>query len=114
MVRFSAHQYRDFQSELSHATLAQGVGCGLDACEQLAEAYEVGFGVTPDPARAAALLERACDEQPDRYYNHQACNKLGEYLAAGKVVAKDEARAARLFGRGCDPLPVSWTPPKAR
>jgi TonB family protein len=52
---------------------------------------------TPDPPRAAALLQRACDDGDTR-----GCVDLADMLGSGGGIDRDEARAAALYRRGCD------------
>jgi len=47
-------------------------GDSLEACFELARAYRLGKGVTPDPERAQSLLEQACAGGL-----REACDSLG-------------------------------------
>src|SRR5690606_38730245 len=63
---------------------------------QFAHALATGGGVAPDPARAAQLYDRACNEKV-----LAACVGLGRLYMEGKGVERDDARAAHFFKRSC-------------
>jgi TPR repeat protein len=72
---------------------AEASGCAdADGCFAAAAAAERAG----DRARAAGLLDRACDLSSAR-----ACFRLGELVRDGAGVPADEARARQLFERGC-------------
>jgi hypothetical protein len=66
------------------------------SCANLAVPY-LSAGATRDLAKAAALLEKACDGD-----HLPSCANLGRLHVAGDGVARDPARAVQLFKRGCD------------
>lgn len=72
-----------------------------EACARMAGRYRDGSEVAKDPARAAALLRKACD-----YGDRSSCNALAQELAQsareGGGGRRDSAEAARLFERLCD------------
>jgi hypothetical protein len=66
------------------------------SCTRLGLMSERGEGVGKDPAKAAALYDKACagDDVP-------ACSRLGEMLIAGTGLAPDEKRAMTLLHKAC-------------
>jgi len=77
-------------------TLACETGGGR-GCAMAAVATETGkAGATSDPARAAALRERACE-----LGDAEACTTAARRLVDGQGVARDPARAAALLEGAC-------------
>jgi TPR repeat protein len=74
--------------------------CGSNvakACGDLAAVYADGVGVAPEPARAAALFQRACDGD-----DYNACARLADLLRSGSAaIPRNEDRARQLLGRAC-------------
>lgn len=66
-------------------------------CVSLALTYDIGrYGVPPDHAASAALLQRACD-----LANEDACYALAHHYEKGLGVARDPERALDLFEHLC-------------
>ncbi len=66
----------------------------VEAAARLAQLYDSGRGVAPDPARGATLLRRAADG------GHVASQRaLAERLAQGRGIRKDEATALAWYLR---------------
>ncbi|HEY2512419.1 MAG TPA: tetratricopeptide repeat protein [Polyangiaceae bacterium] len=66
-----------------------------DACRALAQTYEPGGRQKPDPAKAIALYERACE------LGDSECSYLAELYAKGRLVTADAAKARALYERSC-------------
>lgn len=66
------------------------------SCARLASLYARGSGLTVDLDAAAALYQRACEQD-----HATACSRLGILAAQGRGAPRDEARAAQLFERAC-------------
>jgi Sel1 repeat len=71
-----------------------------EACARMADRYRDGSEVAKDPARATALLRKACD-----YGDRKSCNTLAQQLAGGGAegggIRPDPAEAGRIFERLC-------------
>jgi TPR repeat protein/membrane protease YdiL (CAAX protease family) len=68
----------------------------LGACHELAERYEVGFGVPADQPRAVRFYRQACDAGLA-----PSCNRLGSHHEEGVGVRHDLQIAAKLYERAC-------------
>ena len=68
----------------------------LLGCNDLAVLYDHGQGTARDPARAAALFQRACDSDIGL-----ACLNLARVLSAGQDLPRDPPRERRLLERAC-------------
>lgn len=66
------------------------------ACGAVGRRIAEGLGITADPKRGLAILERACDTG-----YAIGCAQLGYYYAHGKVVQTDEPRARTYYTRAC-------------
>lgn len=99
------------------------------ACTSLGELYLAGVGVSPDAAKAEALLKEGCEardywgcyqlgalhssggeaEKAAAYLKKscdnniiQGCAELGRLLESGEGIARDLPAAARFMGMGCE------------
>lgn len=67
------------------------------SCFILGGQVEKGFGVTADPARAAALFERSCAVGWAR-----GCGTMGEFYREGEGVPVDLVRAMDNYAKACE------------
>jgi hypothetical protein len=68
-----------------------------EACEDLGDIYDAGWGIAQDHNRAAALFLKACNAG-----NVDGCLSLGVSYGVGYGVGQDYSRARELFSLSCD------------
>jgi len=68
-----------------------------EACNDLGEIYDTGYGVVQDHTRAAALFLKACNAG-----NVNSCLSLGVCYGNGNGVEQDYSRAREFFSLSCD------------
>ncbi|MGA1983311.1 MAG: trypsin-like peptidase domain-containing protein [Acidobacteriaceae bacterium] len=68
-----------------------------EACNDLGEIYDSGYGIVQDHTRAAALFLKACNAG-----NVDSCLSLGVCYGNGSGVEQDYSRARGFFSLSCD------------
>ncbi|NIJ19674.1 TPR repeat protein [Sphingomonas naasensis] len=77
----------------------------MQECQRLGAAYELGFGITPDPVKARSAYARGC--KPDDWTTGTSCLKLFKMASLGEGGPKDPAKAAALAPKVCNSRIVS-------
>lgn len=80
-------------------------GGDTQECQMLGAAYELGFGITPDPVKARSAYARGC--KPDDWTTGNSCLHLFKMASLGEGGPKDPAKAAALAPKVCNSRIIS-------